>query len=133
VLLAYSSQHMLLQQLNALQNGNDKRPLHWAAQEGHLAVVKVLVKAGAEVDAQNRFDRTPLYLAAWYGHFEVTYWLWRRGANKYILDLWGEQAAFVSVEWIPLVLFIVVLIPLFCLFVATLGVSNTQGNCPLVE
>ncbi len=34
---------------HALQNGYDKRPLHWASQEGHLAAVKALVKAGAEV------------------------------------------------------------------------------------
>lgn len=69
--------------------------MHWAAQNGHLAAVKLLIKSGAEVDAQNRFDRTPLYMAAWYGHFEIAYWLWRRGASKYMLDKWGEQVAFV--------------------------------------
>jgi ankyrin repeat protein len=80
----------------SFQAGYDKRPLHWAAQEGHLAVVKALVHARAEIDAQNRFGRTPLYEAAWHGHFEITYWLWRQGASKYTLDKWGEQAAFVS-------------------------------------
>ena len=59
-----------------------------------MAAVKVLVKAGAEIDAPNRFDRNSLYMAAWYGHFEVSYWLWRRGASKYQLDKWGEQGAF---------------------------------------
>ena len=73
--------------------GYDKRALHWAAQEGHLAAVKALVKAGAEIDAMNRFDRNALYMAAWYGHFEVAYWIWRRGGSKYSLDKWGEQAA----------------------------------------
>ena len=53
-----------------------------------------MIKAGAEIDASNRFGRNTLYMAAWYGHFEVAYWIWRRGGSKYQLDKWGEQAAF---------------------------------------
>ncbi len=35
-------------------------PLHRAASEGHTEVVKILLKAGAKVNAKNNRGRTPL-------------------------------------------------------------------------
>ena len=55
-------------------------PLHIAAQEGHLSVVKRLVGgAGAKVDVLNRDRDTPLYWAAYNGHTEVVQYLVRAG------------------------------------------------------
>ena len=41
--------------------------LHWASQEGHLAVVQVLLKVGADVEAKYRGGNTNLHLASYSG------------------------------------------------------------------
>ena len=38
-------------------------PLHWSTEKGHLNVVEVLLKAGADVNCENKFDKTPLDIA----------------------------------------------------------------------
>ena len=38
-------------------------PLHWVASEGHVAVVKILVQEGADVNAYNKDMNTPLLVA----------------------------------------------------------------------
>ncbi len=49
-------------EVNAAEN--DWALLQWAAEEGHLDVVKYLVEKGADVKAANKHDRTPLHRAA---------------------------------------------------------------------
>jgi uncharacterized protein len=46
-------------------------PLHWAAHEGNAAKVDALIRAGADVNARNRFGSTPLYEAALEGNTEI--------------------------------------------------------------
>jgi ankyrin repeat protein len=46
-------------------------PLHWAAHEGEVAKVDVLLRNGADVNARNRFGSTPLYEAVLEGHTDV--------------------------------------------------------------
>ncbi len=41
-------------------------PLHDAATEGNVDIVKLLLSAGANVNLINKFDMTPLALAEWY-------------------------------------------------------------------
>lgn len=51
----------------------DKRtPMHVAASEGKVEVLKVLVDKGADVDAEDRWQRTPLSDALEHRHEEVT-------------------------------------------------------------
>ena len=38
-------------------------PLHWAAAEGHVYVIRALVAAGADVEAKNKDGKTPRDLA----------------------------------------------------------------------
>jgi ankyrin repeat protein len=54
-------------QTNALVQGQDndgKTPLHYAGFQPDPEVVRLLVKAGAEVNAPNRYGYTPLHFAA---------------------------------------------------------------------
>jgi ankyrin repeat protein len=53
----------------------------WAVQEGHEAVVKLLLERGAELE-KNYYGRTPLSWAAIYGHEAVVKLLLEKGAKK---------------------------------------------------
>jgi len=46
-------------------------PLHLAAREGHLLVVKLLVEKGADLEAQDSLGVTALHLAAKNNHIQV--------------------------------------------------------------
>ena len=46
-------------------------PLHWAAKEGAVKIIEILLARGARVNSTNRGDDTPLHLAAAHGHREI--------------------------------------------------------------
>ncbi len=56
-------------------------PLCLAAHKGHTEVAKILLTAGAEVNAKNEYDFTPLDWAATGGHSEVAKLLIKAGAE----------------------------------------------------
>jgi len=60
-------------------------PLSWAAQKGHKAAVKLLLKKGADVESEGNIGQTPLLLAAWNGHEAVVKLLLEKGAEN-LLD-----------------------------------------------
>jgi len=60
---------------------NDKAPIHWACQGGHLEIVKFLVEKGAPVDSLNNVKETPLVYAAEGGYKGVAVYLISKGAN----------------------------------------------------
>ena len=55
--------------------------LHAAAFNGHLAICRLLLDKGAQVDAINSFGYTPLHYAAYQGHVEIVCLLCDRGAD----------------------------------------------------
>jgi len=62
-------------------------PLHAAAMKGRTDVIKMLIDAGAPVDAKERkYGRTPLMEAAWYGHADALKALIDCGANIEAVD-----------------------------------------------
>ncbi|CAK9293553.1 unnamed protein product [Gordionus sp. m RMFG-2023] len=46
-------------------------PLHLAAEGGHIAIIKLLIEAGASPKEENKDGYTPLHLAAKYGRTQV--------------------------------------------------------------
>jgi ankyrin repeat protein len=69
---------------NAVNLQNGLFPLLWAAQNGHRAVVTVLLKAGADANAVDPQDGLfPLLLAAKNGHSAVVTALLKAGADAW--------------------------------------------------
>lgn len=64
----------------------DANLLHQAAEDGYLAVAKLLVEAGAHKEAIDNARRTPLYWTAWNGHLDVAKLLVEAGANTEAKD-----------------------------------------------
>ena len=52
-----------------------------SSQNGHLAVVKYLIKEGANVNQADKNGVTPLFMSAQNGHLEVVEYLIENGAN----------------------------------------------------
>ena len=59
-----------------------KRPLHYAAEKGHLDVAKILLENKAEMNALDNLKRTPLHWAAANGHTEIVKFLLENKAES---------------------------------------------------
>lgn len=58
-----------------------RRPLHWAALEGHEECCRALAGAGAVIIAPDDYGQTALHLACLRSHFEVALLLLEYGAR----------------------------------------------------
>lgn len=56
-------------------------PLHLAAMNGDVSVVKLLLQHGAKVDADDGSGQTPLFLAANWSRYDAVELLIEHGAN----------------------------------------------------
>jgi serine/threonine-protein phosphatase 6 regulatory ankyrin repeat subunit B len=66
------------------------RPLQWAALNGRLETVRLLVQRGANIHATGYLGRTALYYAAVNGHEEIVSLLLSQGARDDIADQDGR-------------------------------------------
>ena len=66
--------------------------LHLAVESGNLEDMKVLVAAGANIDAVGDIGNTPLHSAALRGNFQVAKKLIEFGANTRLKNDFGETA-----------------------------------------
>ncbi|KAK7074366.1 hypothetical protein SK128_009451 [Halocaridina rubra] len=85
--------------LNA-SNYNDGTLLHTAARTGHSGIMKLLVDAGADINAKNQDGNTPLHLSAWYGnsHLNVIKLLLTAGASMEVTNLNGLTSPHIAAE-----------------------------------
>lgn len=63
-------------------------PLHYAADSGHVSIIELLLRYGAEIDGRNRHRQTPLMRAAMFGHLEAVRFLLDKDADP---KLTGED------------------------------------------
>ena len=66
-------------------DGGDHR--HWLVltidATGHLEIVRLLVKSGANVNSTTKTNSTPLRAACFDGHFEIVKYLVEHNAGKF--------------------------------------------------
>ncbi|KAL1623280.1 hypothetical protein SLS56_008385 [Neofusicoccum ribis] len=78
---------------------NDFRaiPLHRAAKAGHPEVAGLIIKRGADVDAQDTTGNTPLVTATWNRHPQVMEVLLRNGADRMTIGVGGHPIQLSSI------------------------------------
>uniref|UniRef100_A0A8C6M147 Myotrophin n=1 Tax=Nothobranchius furzeri TaxID=105023 RepID=A0A8C6M147_NOTFU len=59
-----------------------RKPLHFAADFGHLEVVEYLISKGADVNAPDKHGLTPLICACYENHSQCVKMLLEKGADK---------------------------------------------------
>ena len=77
------AEHLVLkypQYANAI-GGQSGTALHTASHEGHIAVVRSLLKCGVDVDAPGRWNLSPLQLTSYKGPVDVVEYLLDHGAD----------------------------------------------------
>ncbi|MCE2516276.1 MAG: ankyrin repeat domain-containing protein [Alphaproteobacteria bacterium] len=76
--------------------------LHNAAEDGDVAKITAILKAGDDVNARNQSGATPLHLAAFYGETKAINALLDAGADPKAKDKWGDVAIDMIKETSPI-------------------------------
>lgn len=61
-------------------------PLHWATRQGHLGIVVILMRAGADPTLRDSEGFSCIHLATLFGHTAIVAYLVAKGVNPNMLD-----------------------------------------------
>eukprot|EP00062_Callorhinchus_milii_P020475 gi/632976165/ref/XP_007904644.1/ PREDICTED: caskin-1 [Callorhinchus milii] len=75
------------------------RPLHYAAWQGKVEPMKMLLKAGSTVNTQSDEGQIPLHLSAQHGHYDVSEMLLQHQSNPCIVDIAGKTPLDLACEF----------------------------------
>ncbi|KAK4221984.1 ankyrin repeat-containing domain protein [Podospora fimiseda] len=78
----------------ALATADKRRPIHQAAQKGHLEMVRFLLEKGALLDAPKHGGATALWLACQEGHTDIVRLLLEAGASPVATALESNRTPF---------------------------------------
>lgn len=78
------------------QNGYHVYPLHSALSNGHNAIAKMLIEAGASVNVLQSSNISPLHLAAQHGNIDMIIILLENDANIEVKNDFGQTASDVA-------------------------------------
>ena len=74
----------------------DAPPLWCASAAGHLGIVKLLVRHGANVNSTTRTNSTPLRAACFDGHFDIVKYLIHNGADFEMANRHGHTCLMIA-------------------------------------
>ncbi len=72
--------------------------LHFAAREGQIESVRVLIEAGADLDIGDDFETNALVLATLNGYLDIAGLLLEAGADPNVADKYGRTVLFVATD-----------------------------------
>jgi ankyrin repeat protein len=101
-------------------------PLHLASLNGHLEIIKYLIKKGVDVNAKNRKSQTPLHLAIHNAHKNIIDFLLHHNANINALDSEGDT----PLAWAAYKGQLEIVKQLIALK-TNINIANKTGNSPL--
>ena len=82
-----------------VKNVDQRTPLHFACNNGHLPIVQYLIEKGADIDAKNTNQETPLHIACEKGHIQIVECLIEKGANIEELDAQVRPTLYFASNW----------------------------------
>lgn len=83
--------HVLKNVVDELDEGG-LGSIHWAADSGHINIIELLLKNGADINLRDSDGQTAVHYAASCGHLECVKYLLAKGAIKDVLDNEGNKA-----------------------------------------
>ena len=67
-------------------DSHGRTPLMWASMRGHLYTVKILLEAGADINATSKWGSTAIEYAQKYDNQDIAQYLRQQGASESIIS-----------------------------------------------
>ena len=78
--------------VNCVDKSNGNCPIHIAAQNGHLNIIKLLIQKGANLNVRNKKGNTAIHMAVGYDYFEAAKIIMNAGGDPDMMNSMGVPA-----------------------------------------